>query len=310
MQETRAHILDTLGDGPMPGPELADELGVSRAAVWKHVEKLREAGFTISSTGGGYELEEIPEFGSGAIEFGLNVPYEIEYHDSIGSTNTRARELASEGHENVVVVADEQTGGRGRLDRNWASPSGGIWMSIVLRPDVPAPHAPVYTLAAAVATARGAREVGVEATIKWPNDVLVEGKKLSGILTEMEGEADRISWLVVGIGLNANVDPEQLSTGQQATSLRAEIGDVERRQVTQTLLSEFHHLTTDSDDILPAWRDLSVTLDTEVRVDTPDGPVEGTAVDIEYPGTLVVETDGKRVTVTTGDCKHLRPVTS
>jgi BirA family biotin operon repressor/biotin-[acetyl-CoA-carboxylase] ligase len=307
MQETRAQILDALGDGPISGPELAEELDISRAAVWKHVEHLREEGFTIASQSGGYELQTSPEFGSGAIEFGLDAPYEVEVHDSIGSTNTRARELATQGRENVVVLADEQTGGRGRLDRDWSSPSGGIWMSLVLRPDVPAPHAPVYTLAAAVATARATREAGVDATIKWPNDVLVEGKKLSGILTEMEGEADRISWLVVGIGLNANVDPEQLPTEQDATSLQAESGDVDRRQVIQTLLSEFADLTANTDDILPAWRDLSATLDRTVCVDTPDGQIEGTAVDVEYPGTLVVDTDTGRVTVTTGDCEHLRP---
>lgn len=308
MQETRAEILEALGNGPVPGPELAAELGISRAAVWKHIEQLRDSGFTITSDGDGYELETIPEYGSEAIEFGLDAPYEVEYHESIVSTNTRARELAAQGEENVVVLADEQTGGRGRLDREWSSPSGGIWLSLVLRPDIPAAHAPVYTLAAAVATARAAREIGVDASIKWPNDVLVDGKKLSGILTEMEGEADRISWLVVGIGVNANVGTDELPTDQDATSLLLEEGEVDRRQVTQSLLTEFSELTTDTDRILPAWRKLSATLDRDVRVDTPEETVRGTAVDIEYPGALVVDSGDGQVTVTTGDCEHLRPV--
>lgn len=308
MQETRERILDALGDGAISGPQLAGELDISRAAVWKHVEQLREMGFTITSGGDGYELEAVPEFGSGAIEFGLEAPYDLEYHDSIPSTNARARELAADGQENVVVLADEQSGGRGRLDREWRSPSGGIWLSVLLRPNVPAPDAPVFTLAAAVATARAAREAGVDATIKWPNDVLVEGQKLSGILTEMEGEADRITWLVVGIGLNANLDPETLPAAADATSLRAAVGDVDRRTVTQTLLSEFHHLTEHTDEILPAWRELSATLGTEVRVDRVGDSITGRAVDVEYPGALVVETDDSNVTVTTGDCEHLRPL--
>jgi BirA family biotin operon repressor/biotin-[acetyl-CoA-carboxylase] ligase len=306
MQESRERILSALSEGPVTGPELADDLEISRAAVWKHIEELRDAGFEITSTGSGYEIESVPEFGGIAVEFGLDAPFEIEYHDSIGSTNARARGLATEGRENVVVLADEQTGGRGRLDREWSSPSGGLWLSILLRPTRPATHAPVYTLAAAVATARAVRETGVDARIKWPNDVLVEGRKLSGILTEMEGEADRISWLVVGIGINANVGTDYLPDREDVTSLQAEVGEVDRRSLTQTLITEFHELVHDEGEIVPAWRDLSATLDRRVRVETADGTVEGRAIDVEFPGSLVIETDGEETVVTVGDCTHLR----
>ena len=243
MQQTRHAVLGSLADGPVSGPTLAERLDVSRSAIWKHIEALREDGFEIDSGEDGYELVSVPEFGGPAIEFGLDADFEVEYHDAIPSTNERARQLGAAGDSDVVVVADEQTGGKGRLDRAWSSPSGGIWLSILLRPNVPPAQAPIFTLAAAVAATRAAREAGVDAEIKWPNDLLVTGgdgaRKMTGILTEMEGEADRISWLVVGIGINANVDPEDIPTDKPATSIRTEAGDVNRRVFVQRLVEEF-----------------------------------------------------------------------
>lgn len=304
MQETRTAILEQLSDGPVTGPALAEELDVTRAAVWKQIESLREAGFEISSGGGGYELERVPEFCGEAIAFGLEAPYGIEYHDTIPSTNERARELAAEGRGNIVVIADQQSGGRGRLDRDWASPSGGIWLSFLVRPDLPATEAPVVTLATAVATARAVETTGIETTIKWPNDVLVDGEKVAGILTEMEGEADRVSWVVVGVGLNANVDRDALP--DEGTSLQAVAGPVDRREVTQRLLESFDELLDAPADALSEWRDRSSTLDRRVRVETPNGTVIGRATDVEFPGTLVLETDAGTERITVGDCEHLR----
>jgi BirA family biotin operon repressor/biotin-[acetyl-CoA-carboxylase] ligase len=308
MQETRARVLDRIAAGPVGGPQIAGDLGVSRAAVWKHVEALRAAGFEIDSAEAGYELTSIPEFGGPAVEFGLDAPYEVEYHETIDSTNARARDLAVDGRANVVVLADAQTGGRGRLDRAWSSPSGGIWLSILSRPQVPPAQAPAYTLAAAAATARAVRDAGVDASIKWPNDVLVGDRKLAGILTEMEGEADRVSWLVVGIGINANVDAADLPTDRPVTTVREEVGDVDRRELTQSLLAAFHELTVDLQQVLPAWRKLSSTLGQRVRVETPGEEIVGDAVDVRFPGSLVVETAEGTREVTAGDCEHLRPV--
>jgi BirA family biotin operon repressor/biotin-[acetyl-CoA-carboxylase] ligase len=311
MHETRARVLDALADGPISGPALADRLDVSRAAVWKHVDALRDAGFEIRSEGEGYHLAGVPEFGAAAVEFELDAPYAVEYHETIGSTNERARELAAEGGEDVVVLADAQMGGRGRLDREWASPPGGIWLSVLVRPTVPPADVPLYTLAAAVATAETAREFGVDAGIKWPNDVLVDGQKLAGILTEMEGEADRVSWVIVGVGVNANVDPADLPAGTDATSLQTILEEpIDRRAFTQQFLDRFQTLRSDPEAILPAWRDLSVTLGETVRVETPGETVEGRAVDVQSPGSLVVETSEGRTIVTAGDCEHLRPTVS
>ncbi|MFC4552715.1 MULTISPECIES: biotin--[acetyl-CoA-carboxylase] ligase [Halorussus] len=344
MNDTRRAVLAALADGPVTGPALADRLGISRNAVWKHVEALRNAGFEVESGADGYALAAVPEYGEAAVEFGLDAPFDVEYHDSVDSTNARARELAVASAGDVAVLADEQTGGRGRLDREWSSPRGGVWCSLVLRPALPPARVPLLTLAAAVAVADAAREAGVPAEIKWPNDVLVSGpnegssdlrsdgvlvgdtgerggRKLAGVLTEMEGEADSVSWVVVGIGVNANLDAEALPDG--ATSLRAERrarrsarsesdgeheDDVDRRIFVQRLLERFDELRGDPDSILDAWRERSATLGQRVRVETADGAVVGEAVDVVSPGALVVETDdGEEVWVLAGDCEHLRP---
>lgn len=319
MQETRRRVLDALADGPVTGPELAGQLDVSRAAVWKHVEALREAEFEIEGTDDGYTLRSVPEYGGEAIEYGLEAPFDVEYHDSLDSTNERARALAAEGAEDTVVVAAEQTGGRGRLDREWSSPRGGVWLSICCRPDVLPAEVPIYTLAAAVAVTRAAREAGVDAGIKWPNDVLAPGDddgahKLCGILTEMEGEADRVSWVIVGIGVNLNVDESALPPAANATSVRAcreraghDDPNVPRRLFVQRVLEEFHDLRSHPGTVIPAWREYASTLGRRVRVETPGGEVVGEAVDIEFPGTLVVETEDGSRRVTAGDCEHLRP---
>jgi len=309
MQETRRRVLDAIDAGPVTGPDIAEDLDISRTAVWKHVEALREAGFEIPSDDEGYVLAGVPEYGGAAIECGLDAPFDVEFHDETDSTNRRARDLAAEGAEDVVVLARRQTGGRGRLDREWSSPEGGVYGSLLLRPALPPAEVPVYTLAAAVATARAAREAGVEARIKWPNDVLVgtdDGeRKLAGILTEMEGEADRVSWVVVGIGVNVNTAPEDLPP--EATSIRAHAGAVERRVFVQRLLEAFDELRSDPETVLPEWREYATTPGRRVRVETPSGEVVGDAVDIEYPGTLVVETDEGTRRVHAGDCEHLRP---
>jgi len=308
MHETRRAVLDALASGPVSGPELASQLDISRNAVWKHVGALRDAGFEIEGGGAGYTLVSIPEFGGPAVEYGLDTPYDVEFHGSIPSTNARARERAAAGDTNVVVLADEQTGGRGRLDRAWASPSGGIWCSLLVRPDLPAAHAPIATLAAAVAVTEAVATVGVDAGIKWPNDVLVgdQERKLAGILTEMAGEHDRIEWLIVGIGLNANVDPEALPAG--ATSLREHVGDVDRRELTQTILDRLAEHLRAPQSVLDAWTEHSLTLGQQVRVETPAEAIVGEAVDVTFPGTLVIEGEGGQRTVTAGDCEHLRPV--
>jgi BirA family biotin operon repressor/biotin-[acetyl-CoA-carboxylase] ligase len=314
VNETRRALLDALAAGPVHGPALADRLGVSRAAVRRQVGALRAAGFGIERDDDGYRVVAVPAYGAAAVAYELDAPYRVEHHERLPSTNDRGRELAAAGESDVVVLADEQTGGRGRLDREWASPRGGAWLSVVCRPDLAPAQAPLYTLAAAVATARAAREAGVDARIKWPNDVVVprpDGTeaKLAGVLTETEAEADRVSWLVVGVGANVNVDVAALPAGVDATSVRAEAGggDVPLRAFVARLLETFDGLRGDRTATLAAWRERSSTLGRRVRVETARGPVVGEAVDVTGPGALVVRTAGGERTVHAGDCEHLRP---
>ena len=242
---------------------------------------------------------------------GLNAPYAVEFHETLGSSNDRARELGPDAPE-TVVVADEQTAPRGRSGRAWSSPSGGVWFSLAVHPDAPPAHTPAYTLAMAVAVTESSREAGVQARIKWPNDVLVGhegargGQKCCGILTETADSGDR---LVIGVGWNVNVDPAALPVAD-ATSLQAELGDpVDRRRLLQRTLERFHDHRQDLAAMLDRWRSLSDTLDRRVRVETPDGPVVGRAVAVTFPGALVVRTDaGEERTITAGDCEHLRPI--
>jgi len=312
MNETRRALLAALEEGPVAGPALAERLDISRAAVWKQVDALRDEGFTIESTDEGYAVTAVPEYGAAAIEFGLDAPYTVAYHDSVDSTNTRAREVASEGRRDVAVVADEQTGSRGRLARSWVAPSGGVWCSVVCQPELPAAHVPLSALAAGVATVSACREAGVDAHLKWPNDVLVGesgargGQKLAGILTEMEGEEDRVSWLIAGIGVNANIDAADLPEG--ATSLREERGeDIDRRLFVQRLLESFSGVLENPESVLDRWRTYSSTLGQQVRINTPHRSLEGKAVDVQFPGALVVETKSGQEVVHAGDCEHLRP---
>lgn len=328
MKQTRQRILGALVDGPVSGPTLADRLAVSRAAVWKHVEALRDEGFVIESDDSGYRLIEIPEMSAAALELGLDASFDIEYHEAIDSTNRRARELAADGATDTVVIANAQTAGRGRLDRNWESPPGGVYLSIVCQPDLSPAESPLYTLAAAVATTRAARETGIDARIKWPNDVLVadengDERKLAGILTEMQGEAGRVAWIVVGIGVNIdnpNIDgatglQSELETNTESqttqttteTGINIKTGTVALRTFVQRLLEEFDDLRDDPNAVLPNWRDDALTLGRRVRVETPNGDVVGRAVNIEPPGALVVETNDRTVRIHAGDCEHLHP---
>lgn len=301
-------VLAALADGPVPGSTLAADLDLTPAVVQDHLEAIDRAGFTIQETSEGYDITTVPEYGDLALAYDLPAPFTIEYHETIGSTNDRARSLASDGHRNVVVAADAQTSGRGRRDREWASPPGGIWMSIVLDPALPPNHRPVLTLAAAVATVRAIEETGVRVGVKWPNDVLVRDteEKLAGILTEAAPADDGDAWVVIGIGINANVDRPHLPPG--ATSLHATVGEVHRRDIVHRLLRELDALRHDPTHVLEAWRAISLTLDRNVRIDTPTTRIEGRALDVELPGSLVVATEEGRVRVDAGDCEHLRPV--
>jgi BirA family biotin operon repressor/biotin-[acetyl-CoA-carboxylase] ligase len=313
------------GDRWVSGEELSRKLGVSRTAIWKQMAALRAAGYTLEAQPrNGYRLVGRPDSVAPAeILPGLTTRAfgrQIEYRESVGSTNDLAKQLARAGApEGLLVIADEQTTGKGRLGRTWTTPKGSaLAMTLLLRPQLPPYEAPRITLVAAVAAAEAVRAVtGLPIGIKWPNDLQVQGKKICGILTEMDAEVERIAFVVCGIGLNVNLPREQMPPEFQetATSLMAELGGPVRRaalvQAVMAGFEEVYALFTAGrfDQVLDRWRALSVTLGQAVRVISVTGApdVEGIAEDVDPDGALLVRLpDGELRRVLAGEVS-IRP---
>ena len=314
----KAKILELLlanGEQFLSGEEMGRQLGISRAGIAKHISKLRQEGYKIESqTRLGHRLErsQIP---LNRFELSRNlatslIGSEIVVVQEATSTNDLAKEMARKGaRSGSVVVAVTQTGGRGRMGRQWVSPSGGVWLSTILRPQLALRHAAIYTLLAGVAVAVAINEVtGLKSGIKWPNDILLAGKKTGGILTEVFGEWQSIDFLVIGIGINANLSPTQLPQGVEATSLAIQADkEISLIKLIQTILYQLEQLeqklaTHGSDYILAEWRRLAVCLNCPVTVKEHNNIWLGQSVDIAPDGALLVRnTDGKLVKVYSGD---------
>ncbi len=290
-------------DGYVSGEEMSETLKISRAAVWKYIDHLRKDGYDITAVPHlGYRLVSVPDkLLPHEIQFALNTKTfgkNIITHDVVGSTMDEAFRLGMEGvPEGTLVCAETQTKGRGRLGRVWSSPKGkGVYCSLVLRPHLPPGQLAQLTLTAAVALAEALHNAsGVDVSIKWPNDILVGGKKLAGILTELRAETDQVNFVVVGIGININTSASQLVEG--ATSLKVEGGrSFNRVEVLQEILRSFEKwyavlCSGKFDQIIKAWKARSSTLKRRVRVTDPAGTIEGMAVDLDTDGALLVRRD-------------------
>jgi BirA family biotin operon repressor/biotin-[acetyl-CoA-carboxylase] ligase len=291
------------------GEYLAAQLGLSRTAVWKRVHRLKAQGYVIEgSPRRGYRLLAVPdkllpaEVLQGLQARLLKGP--VHYFETLDSTNNLAKELAARGApEGIVVVAEAQTGGRGRLGREWDSPPGlGLYVSLVLRPMLPPMDLPQITLTTAVAVARAVRRVaGVAPGIKWPNDLILNGKKLGGVLTEMETESDRIRHVVVGLGLNVNnpgFPPELAAT---ATSLTLATGGAfSRVDLLKAWLEEFdglydRFLNQGFGEILEEWKEFAVTLGRPVTVRQGPREISGLALDVAPDGALLLRTADREI---------------
>ncbi|BBK24720.1 biotin--[acetyl-CoA-carboxylase] ligase [Dialister hominis] len=321
----RNEILDYFrkADGNfVSGQQISKDLHVSRTAIWKHINVLKERGYIFeSSTRKGYRLIYAPN---------LLTPLEIDsalhtetfgrhvvYLESTQSTNEEAKKIAREGaEEGTIVVAEEQITGHGRLARGFYSPfAKGIWFSLILRPKFFPMEASKCTLLAAVGVCRGIRRMGLaDAGIKWPNDILVHGKKLVGILTLMSASMEKIDYIIMGIGINTGIKknefPEDFREG--ATSFLNEGINVSRKDLLAAILGELekeYSIAQDEgfDKVLDDWRALSVTLGQEVRVIFGDDSYTGKAVDIDRDGCLLVNTGSEVKRVIAGDVS-IRPV--
>ena len=285
------------------GEEMSRLSGVSRTAIWKEIEKLREEGYKIlAQPHTGYQLVGIPDRLT-AQELSWNLRTErigkrIHAYETTDSTMDIAHRLAGAGEpEGSVVVAEGQQKGRGRLGRSWLSPKGkGIYCSVILRPPLQISEVPLITLMAAVATARAIRDqADLKPEIKWPNDILIQGKKVAGILTEMNAELNRVNTVILGIGINVNSPKAALPS--HGTSLSEEAGHrIDRIKLARTLLAELdggysQFLSQGAGPILEEWRRFALFLSRRIRVAAQGRTVDGQAVDIDSNGALLVRTD-------------------
>ncbi len=305
------------------GARLAQELGVSRTAVWKQIKGLLKEGYKIESVQKlGYRLRHIPDFllpseikdGLATRDFGQK----IHFYHQLDSTQAVAKDLGAKGAPHgTVVVAEYQEVGRGRRERTWFCPSGeGVMFSVLLRPPLPPQKASIITLLAGVGTARGIKNAcPLDCRLKWPNDIMAGDKKLGGILTEMASEIDKIHYLVLGIGVNVNVEEKSFPSElrERATSIVRELGlKVDRvqllRRILEALEAEYLLLLSQGPGaVLNHWRELSATLGKEVEVQTGQTSFKGRALDIDEEGALILEqAGGQRLRVTSGDVVHLR----
>lgn len=324
LDEKILSVLRHSKDSYVSGEDLCGHSGISRAAIWKHIENLRDIGYDIEAVPHlGYKLVSAPD---------ALIPSEIRWklktkifgrdiisYKKVDSTNDIAYHLAEKGVKaGTAIIAEEQSRGKGRHGRHWVSPSkGGIYLSCILRPKIPPNEIPRITLFAAVAVAKAIRDVtSLDVSIKWPNDLVLDGKKVCGILTEMKAEQDSVDFIILGIGINVNTPLKQLPKG--STSLKDELNNhnikrsISRVELTKQVLErleEFYSILERNgfEPIIDAWKGLSNMLGSRIKVILPGRTFEGLAHDINPDGALVVRLDsGILEKVSSGDVAMVR----
>ncbi len=305
------------GEDYISGQALADLVGCSRVAIWKHIDQLRQEGYKIEAVKKkGYRLlNKLDTLSATDILMGLQTKFvgqSVHSYETVTSTQIIARELAGDGTaDGTVVISDEQTEGTGRLKRKWHSPSnGGIWLSMILRPDIPPYQAPQLTLLTAVSVVQTLQDFGVKAGIKWPNDVLVNGRKIAGILTELHAESDQIHHVIIGVGMNMNQPlesfPDELK--EIATSVLIEKKQrVDRSEFLQCFFKNFEDiyllfLEKGFEPIKELWEKHSNTIGKIVTVQNLHSSITGRATGINHDGVLIiVDEEQKSHLVYSGD---------
>ena len=298
------------------GEILKEKLGISRTAVWKHIKILQDQGYNIQTAPRkGYVLFEADDkLLSKEIEsllWGHTMGRELIVFDSIDSTNTYGKNNADHLMDGIIILSEEQLAGRGRRGKDWSSPKGtGIWMSMVLKPDIPPTEGVKTTQRAAAAVCKAIRDLtGLNALIKWPNDIVVNGRKVCGILTEMAGQLNKIDYIVVGIGINVNNTefPEGISA--VATSLQIEYGKkIDRKELIVRIIKNFEALyhsyieNLNLTQVVAIVRDYSAVIGKEIKVIHGASERIVTVHDIDEEGFLIVESgDGKREVIFSGE---------
>lgn len=289
------------------GEEIIKQLGVSisRAAIWKHINNLKEDGYEIESISRkGYRLISCPDI----LTYEEISPYlktnyvgkSILYYESIDSTNIKAKEIANKDAINgTIIISEEQVSGKGRLGRSWVSPKyKGIWMSLILTPDINPINASKITLIGAAAVFKALAALKIDCKIKWPNDIIINNKKVCGILTEMSSELNRINYIIMGMGINVNLDKIDFPPDLQniATSLKIETNTtIQRKILTAEILNNFEYLyeellnTNTIYNTIDICKKNSYILGKEIYVINRNEMLEAKALDIDESGELLVE---------------------
>lgn len=310
-------------DEPISGQQLAEEFGVSRTAIWKYIQQLQEEGYHFETVKKkGYLLTEIPDrVDIGQLKAFLQTKrygQHVHFYDEVESTQLIAHELVRNGApDGTVVIADAQRAGRGRMQRPWDSAKGkGIWMTVIIRPDILPHQAPQFTLVTAVAVVNAMKAMfpNITPEIKWPNDILIQGLKTTGILTEMIAEADRVQALLIGVGINVNHEKADFPDELQliATSLAIEVGKPVNRVLFASNFLYFlehysnHYVKHGFHLIKQLWEEASGTIGKQVKATTLREVVEGEAIGITEQGVLqILRADGEIIGVYSADIELL-----
>lgn len=315
-------ILDLLkknSTGYISGEELSKNLGVTRAAVWKYIKALKEEGYVINSVSNkGYKIISSPDL----LNYEEISPYlntnimgrKIYYFQNIDSTNIKAKELARQDEkEGTLIISESQSSGKGRLGRPWTSPKDkGVWMSLILRPDLEPYYASKITLIAAAAVHKAIKEnCNINCGIKWPNDIVINNKKVCGILTEMSGELTKINYIIMGIGINANLDledfPEEIK--DIATSIKIEKGEpIIRKNLIAKIMNEFEPLYNEMinygtiNSTIEICRANSIFIGKDVKLINKNEVIIAKVIAIDDQGELIIEKeDGTIIPIISGE---------
>lgn len=300
----------------LSGEDISEKFGVTRAAIWKNMKALKEEGYEIESVSRkGYRLVSSPKILTATdIKVYLATKYvgeEIINHMEIDSTNEYAKKLALQKAEGTVITAEKQVSGKGRIGRSWESPlHKGIYMSIILKPRINPINAAKITLIGAAAVHRALKDIGIDSKIKWPNDIVIDGKKVCGILTEMNTELDRINYIILGIGINANQEEDEIAEElkEKATSLKIiSQKQIDRNQLLAYILNHFESLyepfkaKEDISRTIDICRENSAVIGREVRIIEYGTERIGKAIDLNEEGELVVDFNGKLERIFSGE---------
>ena len=308
----------------LSGQDLSDVLKISRVAVWKHIKKIQSLGYTVESKQKeGYKLTKnsdllLPwEIISGIKT--KNLGQQAYYFDVIDSTQNQALKMANESkNHGTIIIAEKQTGGKGRSGRRWISPKGGIWISIILQPKLDISIITLFPIAASLALSYAIEKTRkISPELKWPNDLTVKGKKLAGMLVDASFESNRIVSLVLGVGINFNVNVKEIEKILKNTpnyygvaSLNKQKNKTTAIKLIQSFLLELEKIyellnTKQTKKIISEWTKRSSTIGKNVEIDTINGKIKGEAIKIDYNGALLIRNKDKTDKIITGDIVHL-----